>query len=48
MYGDIIREGWSSIFDIILQLYKCKLLPTILVEVIFLNYKCNYNIMYII
>ncbi|KAL4088566.1 hypothetical protein QTP88_023655 [Uroleucon formosanum] len=32
MYGDIIREGWSSIFDIILQLYKCKLLPTILVE----------------
>ncbi|XP_025416459.1 Golgi-specific brefeldin A-resistance guanine nucleotide exchange factor 1 isoform X2 [Sipha flava] len=32
MYGDIIREGWSSIFDIILQLYKCNLLPTILVE----------------
>lgn len=37
MYGDIIREGWSSIFDIILQLYKCNLLPTILVEVILLN-----------
>ncbi|VVC44252.1 Hypothetical protein CINCED_3A003322 [Cinara cedri] len=32
MYGDIIREGWSSIFNIILQLYKCNLLPTILVE----------------
>ncbi|XP_050424848.1 Golgi-specific brefeldin A-resistance guanine nucleotide exchange factor 1 isoform X2 [Adelges cooleyi] len=32
MYGDIIREGWSSLFDIILQLYKCNLLPTILVE----------------
>ncbi|XP_050523551.1 Golgi-specific brefeldin A-resistance guanine nucleotide exchange factor 1 isoform X2 [Daktulosphaira vitifoliae] len=32
MYGDIIREGWYSLFDIILQLYKCNLLPTILVE----------------
>jgi len=35
LYGDI--NLWSSIFDIILQLDKCKLLPTILVKVIFLN-----------
>lgn len=43
MYGDIIREGWSSIFDIILQLYKCNLLPTILVEVIILKILIQFN-----
>ncbi|XP_075238410.1 sec7 domain-containing protein garz isoform X2 [Lycorma delicatula] len=31
-HGDIIREGWRNVLDCILQLYKCKLLPKILVE----------------
>ncbi|KAI5753663.1 hypothetical protein M8J77_002244 [Diaphorina citri] len=31
-HGDILREGWKPILDCILQLYKWKLLPKILVE----------------
>ncbi|CAH1405648.1 unnamed protein product [Nezara viridula] len=31
-HGDIIRESWRNILDCILQLYRCKLLPKILVE----------------
>ncbi|XP_054265993.1 Golgi-specific brefeldin A-resistance guanine nucleotide exchange factor 1-like isoform X2 [Macrosteles quadrilineatus] len=31
-HGDIIREGWKNVLDCILQLYRCKLLPKILVE----------------
>ncbi|XP_039279024.1 Golgi-specific brefeldin A-resistance guanine nucleotide exchange factor 1 isoform X3 [Nilaparvata lugens] len=31
-HGDTIREGWRNVLDCILQLYKCKLLPKILVE----------------
>ena len=32
-HGDILREGWRNIFDIILPLYRAKLLPTQMVEV---------------
>lgn len=31
-HGDIIREGWRNVLDCVLQLYRCKLLPKILVE----------------
>ncbi|XP_014241483.1 Golgi-specific brefeldin A-resistance guanine nucleotide exchange factor 1 [Cimex lectularius] len=31
-HGDIIRDSWRNILECILQLYKCKLLPKILVE----------------
>ena len=31
-HGDILRDGWKNILDCILQLYKCKLLPRVLVE----------------
>ncbi|BES91822.1 Sec7 domain [Nesidiocoris tenuis] len=31
-HGDIIRESWRNILDCVLQLYRCKLLPKILVE----------------
>uniref|UniRef100_A0A1B6FF78 SEC7 domain-containing protein n=3 Tax=Cuerna arida TaxID=1464854 RepID=A0A1B6FF78_9HEMI len=31
-HGDIIREGWKNVLDCVLQLYRCKLLPKILVE----------------
>ena len=31
-HGDILRDGWKNILDCILQLYKCKLLPKVLVE----------------
>uniref|UniRef100_A0A8D8XWE5 Golgi-specific brefeldin A-resistance guanine nucleotide exchange factor 1 n=2 Tax=Cacopsylla melanoneura TaxID=428564 RepID=A0A8D8XWE5_9HEMI len=31
-HGDILREGWKPILECILQLYKWKLLPKILVE----------------
>uniref|UniRef100_A0A224X4T3 Putative guanine nucleotide exchange factor n=2 Tax=Triatominae TaxID=70999 RepID=A0A224X4T3_9HEMI len=31
-HGDIIRDSWRNILDCILQLYRCKLLPKILVE----------------
>ncbi|XP_074647787.1 Golgi-specific brefeldin A-resistance guanine nucleotide exchange factor 1-like isoform X2 [Tubulanus polymorphus] len=32
-HGDILREGWKNILDCLLQLYRAKLLPKILVEV---------------
>ena len=32
-HGDILREGWKSLLDTHLVLYKCKLLPKCLVEV---------------
>lgn len=32
-HGDILREGWKNILDIMLQLYRAKLLPEILVKV---------------
>ncbi|KAK9505516.1 hypothetical protein O3M35_009555 [Rhynocoris fuscipes] len=31
-HGDIIRNSWRNILDCILQLYRCKLLPKVLVE----------------
>lgn len=37
-YGDILREGWKPIFDCIFQLFRCKLLPKILVEVIYFKF----------
>lgn len=30
--GDILRDGWKNILDCIIQLYKAKLLPKVLVE----------------
>ena len=32
-HGDILREGWRNILDIILPLFRAKLLPTQMVEV---------------
>jgi brefeldin A-resistance guanine nucleotide exchange factor 1 len=31
-HGDILRDGWKNILDCIIQLYKAKLLPKILIE----------------
>ena len=31
-HGDILRDGWKNLLDVILQLYKCKLLPKVLIE----------------
>ena len=31
-HGDILRDGWKNLLDCILQLYKSKLLPKVLVE----------------
>ncbi|KAL1123464.1 hypothetical protein AAG570_002544 [Ranatra chinensis] len=31
-HGDIMRDSWKNILECILQLYRCKLLPKILVE----------------
>ena len=31
-HGDILRDGWRNILDCIVQLYKAKLLPKVLVE----------------
>lgn len=31
-HGDILREGWCHVFDCIYQLFRCRLLPKILVE----------------
>uniref|UniRef100_A0A1B6C7R4 SEC7 domain-containing protein n=2 Tax=Clastoptera arizonana TaxID=38151 RepID=A0A1B6C7R4_9HEMI len=31
-HGDIIHEGWRNVFDCILQLYRCKILPKMLIE----------------
>ncbi|XP_077999496.1 Golgi-specific brefeldin A-resistance guanine nucleotide exchange factor 1-like [Glandiceps talaboti] len=32
-HGDILREGWKNILDCMLQLYRAKLLPKVMVEV---------------
>lgn len=32
-HGDILREGWKNILDCMLQLFRAKLLPEILVHV---------------
>ncbi|KAJ9591988.1 hypothetical protein L9F63_001500, partial [Diploptera punctata] len=31
-HGDILREGWKNVLDCMLQLYRCKLLPKVMVE----------------
>ncbi|CAF0877301.1 unnamed protein product [Brachionus calyciflorus] len=31
-HGDILRDGWKNILDCIIQLYKAKLLPKVLIE----------------
>ncbi|CAF0759689.1 unnamed protein product [Adineta steineri] len=33
VHGDILRDGWKNILECIIQLYKAKLLPSVLVEV---------------
>jgi brefeldin A-resistance guanine nucleotide exchange factor 1 len=32
-HGDMLRDGWMNIFDCVIQSYKAKLLPRILLEV---------------
>lgn len=32
-HGDILRDGWKNILDCIIQMFKAKLLPKVLVEV---------------
>jgi len=32
-HGDILREGWKNIIDCLLQLYRAKMLPEVLVKV---------------
>lgn len=32
-HGDILRDGWKNILDCIIQIYKAKLLPKVLIEV---------------
>lgn len=44
-HGDILREGWKNIVDCLLQLYKAKLLPQILVEVKYQVYRCMYSVL---
>jgi brefeldin A-resistance guanine nucleotide exchange factor 1 len=40
-HGDILREGWKNVLDCMLQLYRCKLLPKVMVEVgIGSSYEC--------
>ena len=41
-HGDILRDGWKNILDCIIQLYKAKLLPKVLIEVSF-EYFPFYN-----
>lgn len=36
-HGDILRDGWKNILDCIIQIYKAKLLPKVLIEV-FINF----------
>ncbi|ROT77625.1 Golgi-specific brefeldin A-resistance guanine nucleotide exchange factor 1 [Penaeus vannamei] len=31
-HGDILRDGWKNILDLLLQLFRCRLLPASLVE----------------
>ena len=32
-HGDMLRDGWKNILDCVIQLYKSKLLPRVLLEV---------------
>ena len=32
-HGDILREGWKNILDCMLQLYRAKLVPEVLIKV---------------
>jgi brefeldin A-resistance guanine nucleotide exchange factor 1 len=32
-HGDVLREGWKNVLDCMLQLYHCKLLPKVMIEV---------------
>ena len=31
-HGDILREGWKNVLEILLQLFRCELLPKSLME----------------
>lgn len=31
-HGDILREGWTTLLELVLVLYRCQLLPSCLVE----------------
>ena len=31
-HGDILRDGWKNILELLLQLFRCRLLPAVLVE----------------
>jgi brefeldin A-resistance guanine nucleotide exchange factor 1 len=31
-HGDILRNGWKNILEILLQLFRCELLPKSLME----------------
>ena len=32
-HGDILREGWKNILDCMMQLYRAKMLPEVLIIV---------------
>ena len=32
-HGDILREGWKNILDCMLQLYRAKQIPEVLIKV---------------
>ena len=32
-HGDILREGWKNILDCMMQLYRAKMLPEVLITV---------------
>ena len=32
-HGDILREGWKNILDCMVQLYRARLLPEVLIKV---------------
>ena len=47
-HGDILREGWKNILDCMLQLYRAKLVPEVLIKVGYTslpnNFLCGTNI----
>ena len=44
-HGDILREGWKNILDCMLQLYRAKLVPEVLIKVrINENISLEYNV----
>ena len=47
-HGDILREGWKNIMDCMLQLFKAKLLPKSMVEVLIktVSSKCNSSCLF--